>query len=74
MAKPLEILARRWPSHYPSQRQLFELSGKDGTPIVPPSLNPFNVRIVLATEPGQQPPKWEIRPYEKVGGNGDERT
>jgi hypothetical protein len=33
IANPLQILVRRWPSHYPSERQQLELSGKDGGPI-----------------------------------------
>lgn len=32
-ANPAWILGRRWPSHYPSERQQLELSGKDGGPI-----------------------------------------
>jgi hypothetical protein len=33
IVNPLQILVRRWPSHYPSERQQLELSGKDGGPI-----------------------------------------
>jgi hypothetical protein len=34
IANPLQILVRRWPAHYPSERLQMELAGKDGVHIV----------------------------------------
>jgi hypothetical protein len=33
IANPLQILVRRWPAHYPSERLQMELAGKDGGPV-----------------------------------------
>lgn len=54
----LHLLARRFPNHYPSERQLMEISGKDGLPLIPPEGNGFTVILELhqpgeAQEPGR---------------------
>jgi hypothetical protein len=45
-------LARRFSHHYLSQRQLIEVSGKDGQPLFPAGENQFNV--VLELHPPEQ--------------------
>lgn len=45
-SNPTLILTRRWPKDYPSERQLLELSGAGGSPLVPPT-----VRIITEQVP-----------------------
>jgi hypothetical protein len=47
----IHLLARRFPNHYPSERQLMEIAGANGTPLIP--TGQFNVVLELATPPGQ---------------------
>jgi hypothetical protein len=38
---------------------------------MPVAQSRFVVNITMATEPGQKPTEFKVRPYEKIGGNGD---
>lgn len=62
----IHLLARRFPNHYPSERQLMEISGKDGVPLIPPEANSF--KVVLELHPNSPP--LENKPFviEHVGG------
>ena len=69
--------ARRWllmnwhPDRY-KDRWLQEISGPNGGEIpMPVAQSPFVVNITMAAEPSQPAPEFQIRPYEKIGGNGD---
>jgi len=65
----IHLLARRFPHHYPSERQLLEVSGKEGLPLIPAVENLFTV--VLELNPDNQPV--EKRPFEieQMGGAND---
>jgi hypothetical protein len=47
----IHLLARRFPSHYPSERAIMEISGKDGLPLIPAAENSFSVVIELTPQP-----------------------
>jgi hypothetical protein len=49
---PIHVLTRRFPQHYPSERQLMELSAPGGQPLIPASENSFSV--VLDIYPQEQ--------------------
>jgi hypothetical protein len=49
----IHLLARRFPNHYPSERQLMEISGKDGLPLIPAPENSF--AVVIERDPRDEP-------------------
>jgi hypothetical protein len=64
----IHLLARRFPHHYPSERQLMEISAPGGLPLIP-SENQFNVTIELHTVEQSVPPL-ENKPFQIVGLDG----
>jgi hypothetical protein len=60
----MHLLARRFPHHYPSERQLMELSAPGGLPLIPASENQFNV--VLELHPQEQAGAPEPEPVFRI--------
>lgn len=48
----IHLLARRFPHHYPSERVIIEICGKDGLALIPAAENSFSVVLELH-QPGQ---------------------
>jgi hypothetical protein len=62
----IHLLARRFPSHYPSEKAIMEISGKDGLPLIPPEANSF--RVLLELHPNSAPLPDKPFVIEHVGG------
>src|SRR5258707_5548162 len=70
---PIHVLTRRFPNHYPSERQLMELSAPGGLPLIPPSENSFSVCIDLypQDQTGDEKPLDEVFRLIKPDGSVD---
>ncbi len=70
---PIHVLTRRFPNHYPSERQLMELSAPGGLPLIPPSENSFSVCIDLypQDQTGDEKPLDEVFRLVKPDGSVD---
>jgi hypothetical protein len=68
--KASEVLFRRHHDFYPSERQILEVSGASGLPLIPPMENAFSVVIEIDQRDDLEPG----RPFElvhpMVDGNG----
>jgi hypothetical protein len=58
---PIHVLTRRFPQHYPSERQLMELSAPGGLPLIPATENSFSVVIdIYPQQTGDEKPLDEV--------------
>jgi hypothetical protein len=59
VANPLQVLVRRFPHHYPPERKIMELSGKDGSPLAVSA----GVNVVIESSAGNGPAAAKLTPF-----------